>query len=520
MADKISYIVIQIWVIQVYVIITFCGDRADAGAGGGLCGSHLPSVSRASMMISMRPYLYELGVSRLRDIPLERFDELRARGIDVIYLLGAWQLGTVGPQLDKAQRESFRSILPDVTDDDIIGSPFAVYEYTCNPGHGNDTDILWLRDRLHERNLALWLDFVPNHSALDSPWVSNNIDFYVRAPKDQSPPYNPRKYYSNGVAYGNCPNSDNPWTDVAQLNYWNPDTRQLMVEKLMHVAALADGIRCDVAYILMNYLFEQAWGKELSSWGYSKPADEFWPVAIQKVKSKYPNVKFMAEVYDGHEQEMQDQGFDYTYDKSVLDLLRAANRDGIRSFVKDKSASYLLHSAHFIENHDEDRAVATLGSWQKADAAALVSFTIPGLRFHWHGQWKGLKYKLDVHLRRSYNEPAVPEVEEFYRKFTRIMISPAFRDGKWTYVGAFGNDSPRMLAWRWSSGSDKRIVVINFSDQKAAGNVVLSDVQGSGNVVIEEVWSGVKYTRNADDMRTTGLSVVVDAWSAQIFAYP
>eukprot|EP00727_Mastigamoeba_balamuthi_P007128 m51a1_g3035 putative alpha-amylase family protein (507) ;mRNA; r:912582-914496 len=470
--------------------------------------------------ISMRPWLYELGVSRLRDIPLQKFDELRARGVDVIYLLGAWQLGAVGPQRDKAQRENWRSILPDITDDDVIGSPFAVYEYTCNPNHGNDTDILWLRDRLHERNLTLWLDFVPNHSALDSPWVSNNINFYVRAPRDQSPPYDSRKYYDNGVAYGNCPNSDYPWTDVAQLNYWNQDTRQLMVEKLMQIAALADGIRCDMAYLMLNYLFEQSWGQQLASWGYGKPSDEFWSVAIQKVKAKYPAVTFIAEVYDNHEQEMQDQGFDYTYDKGFLDLLRGGNQDYIRGFVKGKSDSYLQHSAHFVENHDEDRAVATLGSWQRADAAALVSYTIPSLRFHWHGQWNGLRNKLDVHLRRSYNEPAVAEADQFYRKLSAILSSPAFRDGKFTYVGAFGNDSWRMLAWRWSLGDDKRMVVINYSDQKAGGSVVLSDVQGSGDVVIEELWSGTQYTRRAEDMRSTGLFVIVDAWSAQIFAYP
>ena len=88
----------------------------------------------------------------------------------------------------------YAQVLPGYTTADIIGSPYAVYQYTCNPELGSDQDILNLKTRVNSLGMKLMLDFVPNHSAVDCPLVTSNPDLYIHAPKGTQPPYNSNMY--------------------------------------------------------------------------------------------------------------------------------------------------------------------------------------------------------------------------------------------------------------------------------------------------------------------------------------
>ena len=365
----------------------------------------------------------------------------------------------------------------------------------------------------------LILDFVPNHSALDSPWVDENIDYYIRAPKGQTPPYDPTKYFTNGIAYGNMQYSS-PWTDVGQLNYWNQDTRKLMINKLKRVASLADGIRCDMAYLMINDYFEGSWKTELTSWGYTKPTTEFWADAIKAVKSSYPSTLFLAEVYGDYYKNLIEQGFDYTYDKELLDRFKSGHLDNIRYWITTMS-QYNSHVCRFLENHDDNRAVSAFGgNYKMTMAAAIGTYTLPGLRFFFQDQWFCYKNKLDVHLRRSYPESKIQDCQIFYEKFFPIFTDPIFKEGEWKYLNVKGDSAWRLMAWSWMGKSgDKRLVALNFSQEYSGGNIVLSDISGSGQVVLKELFSGVEYIRSADEIRDTGLIVLLGSMQAQIFAY-
>ena len=110
----------------------------------------------------------------------------------------------------------------------------------------------------------------------------------------------------------------------------------------------------------------------------------------------------MAEAYNGWEPTLISFGFDFTYDKQgLLDTLLLKNAKTALQYIKN-STSKLFTGTHFIENHDEDRAAFKFGSNQIANAAGLITFTLPGMRFHFMGQWLGRKNKLEIHLRRSY----------------------------------------------------------------------------------------------------------------------
>jgi len=104
--------------------------------------------------------------------------------------------------------------------DDIIGSPYAIVDFTCNPELGTDEDIIELRAKLNAMGLKLMLDFVPNHSAVDSAYTETHPEYYIRAPKGSSAPYDSSKYLPNGISYGGDL-YDGFWKDTAQWNYFN-----------------------------------------------------------------------------------------------------------------------------------------------------------------------------------------------------------------------------------------------------------------------------------------------------------
>jgi len=480
--------------------------------------------------LSTRPWIYYLSqkygkqFQKLSDIPDQEFQQIKEMGFDFVWMMGVWQLGEFGLNYDRTNQQllqEYSQVLPGYTIDDIIGSPYAVTNYTCNYELGSDEDIFNMKTKLNEIGLKLMLDFVPNHSAVDCNWTSSDMDYYILSPKGI--PIDPSKYMSNRIAYGSA-GWGQSWFDTAQFNYWNPQLRKVRMQQIAHVASLSDGIRCDMAYLLVNSLFGSNWAENLQSWGWNEPSTEFWSDAISYVKQLYPSVLFLAEVYDPYMQTLLDQGFDYVYEKDLYDLIYDNNLDNIRSWLSNSGENYISHGAHFIENHDQPRAPSYFGSWEKADAAALLTFTIPGLRFYWMWQFNGYSNQLDIHLRREEPEPAVPQVQQFYPIFLNITNSDVFRYGTWTYLGVSGSNSAwRLIAYRWEYENEKRLCVINYSDTSGSGSIVLSNAQplnGNDTVPVTELLSGVTYYRSASQMRNQGLFVVVNPWFGQIFEYP
>ncbi|KAJ5078319.1 alpha-14-glucan:maltose-1-phosphate maltosyltransferase [Anaeramoeba ignava] len=483
--------------------------------------------------ISTRPWLYSLSqkygrsITKLTEIPDAEFENLANQGIDLVWMMGVWQLGAYGLNYDRTDPDLlnyYSQVLPGYTQDDIIGSPYAVVDYTCNSEIGTDDDLKWLHSKLNSLGMKLMLDFVPNHSAVDCPWTSSNMDYYIRAPKGTEPPYDPSKYLSNGIAYGGDM-YDGSWKDTAQLNYWNMDLKAQRIAQMKHIASLSDGMRCDMAMLILNDIIEQAWGTQLSSWGYSRPSTEFWADAISEVKQSYPNTIFLAEVYWGKEPDLISMGFDYVYDKTLLDNLASYNLANIWGYLQNMPYD-ISHAANFIENHDEPRAVARFGSWQKADAAALVALTLPGMKFSFMGQWDGYHNKLDIHLRRAESESAVADVQSFYSKFIPMISEDVFLKGTYSLITGCDNKN-QLLTWKYyhenQDGTyDKRLCVINFTGSTAYGHVVVSDAygkDGSDNIDITELFTGTVYQRSASQMRSEGLTVIIDPWFAQIFSY-
>src|SRR4029450_2959698 len=288
----------------------------------------------ALYQINTRVWLTELSQklgrpATLDDIPDAELDRLAEGGFDWIWFLSVWQTGLAGQQVSRSNpewRKEFQETLPDLQEADIPGSGFAITSYTVHQALGGDAALVRLRERLCTRGLRLMLDFVPNHTGLDHPWVKDHPEYYiagteadlVRAPQNYA-----RVKRTQGdllLAHGRDPDFDG-CADPLQWDYGNPTAQEAMTAELLKVAGQCDGVRCDMAMLVLPEVFERTWGRR---------APLFWPRATERVRERVPGFCFMAEVYWDLEWTMLQQGFDYAYDKRLYDRLREGHARPVR----------------------------------------------------------------------------------------------------------------------------------------------------------------------------------------------
>jgi hypothetical protein len=215
----------------------------------GDTGVHSPALYE----IFARMWLFDLSRTKgapvtLADVPDEEIDRLAKLGFDYVYLMGVWTLGEVGPKIARELpdlRAEYERALPDLGSGDVLGSPFAVARYEVDPSLGGDAGLARLRERLRARGLGLVLDYVPNHLARDHHWIEERPELFVREPDGK-------------VACGKDPYFP-PWTDTAQLDFRSKETREASIEALIDVASRCDGVRCDMAMLVLSDVFRRTW---------------------------------------------------------------------------------------------------------------------------------------------------------------------------------------------------------------------------------------------------------------------
>ncbi len=476
--------------------------------------------------INTRVWLTELSSSlgrpaSLDDIPDAELDRLAAMGFDWIWLLSVWQTGPEAQQVSRTNlewRHEYEQTLPDLTDADIPGSGFAITGYTVHASLGGNAALARLRERMKKRGLRLMLDFVPNHMGLGHPWVEEHPERFISGSEQDlaSAPHNyTRVKRKNGelvLAYGRDPYFAG-WPDTLQLNYANPDLQEAMIGELLRISEQCDGLRCDMAMLVLPDVFERTWGQR---------APLFWPHVIERVRQHVPGFTFMAEVYWDLEWTLQQQGFDYTYDKRLYDRLRDHHARPVREHFL-AGLEFQNKLARFLENHDEPRAAATFNE-KVHQAAAVLTFLSTGLRFFHQGQFEGRLKRISPHLGRGPTESTNASLQQFYQRLLTILRHQVFRDGQWQLLecvsawdGNWTNDC--FIAFAWQHEGERRIVAVNYASNQSQCLVRLPFGDLAGNSWrLHDEFSGDDYDWEGDDLAGRGLYLAMQPWQAAVFS--
>jgi hypothetical protein len=455
----------------------------------------------------------------LAGVPPEEWDAIRGLGFDAVWLMGVWERSPAGVAIALANEElmdSFRRALPDLRPEDVVGSPYCIRDYAADARLGGPAGLAAARAALAERGLALILDFVPNHVAPDHPWTTAHPEYFVRGDEDDLA-HDPSSFVLIGdsvLARGRDPFFP-AWPDVVQLNAFAGGLRAAAAETLTSIAAQCDGVRCDMAMLMLNEIFERTWSERAGT----RPESDYWPTVIAAVRRSFPDFVFLAEAYWDLEWTLQQQGFDYCYDKRLYDRLAHDGGEQVHGHLTADPA-YQKRLLRFVENHDEPRAASTFPGL-KARAAAVATLTQTGARLVHEGQLEGRAVRLPVFLGRRPHEPADGELRAFYERLLAALSDPVFRSGEWQLgerSGWEGNDSWRnLVAWGWR-GESRRIVVANLGDSPATGHVALpwDELRGQAWQLVDAS-DGATHERSGDEL-CDGLYVSLGPWSWHLFS--
>ena len=479
------------------------------------------------MRIRTHPLIYEINtwpwltaLSRayhrpitLASIPPEVYDTLAAWGFDAIWLMGVWERSQTARDLARRPQtlDEYRPALPDLSPDDVVGSAYAIHRYVVDDYLGGPDALAQCRAELARRGIGVLLDYVPNHVAVDHPWLTTHPDAVIHGDaKDVT--VDPVTFFQGPrgdvVAHGRDPYFP-AWNDTTQINAFSGTARELARSTLEELANQCDGVRCDMAMLLLNRVFAGTWG----AFAGPTPATEFWAELIPAIKAAHPDFLFAAEAYWDTEPELLALGFDYTYDKGLYDVLRAGNLQATRQILQ-RPPELQAHMLHFIENHDEARAAVAFGT-QRSLAAATISLLIPGARLLFEGQLDGWRVKAPVQLGRILAEPTDLLMELFYRALLGEARQAMYHDGHFTPIT---DVNEAILAGVWTLEYDWRLVVVNYADHATHASFALpGDLFQAPVGSVQEVYSTASQQLEVGGQSAVAFDLDLPAFGAQIW---
>ncbi|CAM5257245.1 hypothetical protein SALBM135S_01611 [Streptomyces alboniger] len=476
--------------------------------------------------VNTRVWLRETGLraghpTGLAEVPKDVWDELTPPGIDAVWLMGVWERSPLGRSIaleNPSLRTAFTEAVPDIGEQDIAGSPYCIRRYEADAALGGPEGLAAARAELDRRGVGLLLDYVPNHVAPDSPWVSEHPEYFVRG--DAADVLrDPAGFLDTGravLARGRDPFFP-PWPDVVQLDAFAPALRRATAEVLDGIGRVCDGVRCDMAMLLMNDVFARTWGERVGP----PPAQEFWPEVITAVRARHPGMVFAAEAYWDLEWHLQQQGFDFCYDKRLYNRLLNEGAASVRAHLR-ADTGYQRRLIRFLENHDEPRAALTL-SPDKERAAAVLVATLPGATLWHEGQFTGRRVHLPVFLDRRPDEPADPALRAFHEQLLSRVHGSGMRTGQWHLLDCAGwpdNDSARhLIASCWSGPAGRFLTVVNLSGEQAQARVRLPWTElGEGAWELTDLLLSHRYGRSGAELLGSGLYVDLPPWGAHLLS--
>lgn len=399
-----------------------------------------------------------ITLSEVPDCEIERWRQL---GFTHIWLMGVWQVGD-GPRAIalKHWREKWRQEVPSA-EEDVHGSPYALREYAVDSRLGEPISLLLLKERLAKAGMRLILDFVPNHLGLDSTEPLRYPARFVQASSPVPGTFECKtKFGKRHFAHGRDPYFP-PWSDTIQIDYRVRETQEAMAAVAQMVSMFGHGLRCDMAMLPLPEIFEETW-RQFPAAAPHEAGRNFWRRAIPAIRQLQPHVELIAEVYWDREAQLQEAGFDFTYNKKMTDFIARGQFGELSTFLRQCSPQYLRRSVHFLENHDEPRAAEAL-PLELHKAAALLILGLPGMAMLHDGQLEGRRKFAPIQLSKRAPEPVDPEIAGFYEKLLAMLQRTAVRRGRAEMLVPIGGEAIG-IGWRAKHG-EMDVVIVNLKNE-------------------------------------------------------
>jgi glycosidase len=541
---------------------------------------------------SVNVWLHQLSVrhgrhiSRLDQVPDAELDLIAARGFTALWLIGVWERSAASREIKR------RSGNPEAE-----ASAYSLYDYAIAAELGGEDALLDLRQRAAVRGIRLASDMVPNHTGIFSRWVVEHPDWYVQLDHPPFPSYrftgpdlspDPNLeimiedgYWSRTDAavvfrhfdrrtgrerfiYHGNDGTGLPWNDTAQLNYLLPEVRQAVTGTILHVASLFPIIRFDAAMTLTRRHYRRLWfpppgtgGDIPSRAGHGLPAEEFdrrmpaefWREVVDRAAAEAPDTLLLAEAFwllEGYF--VRTLGMHRVYNSAFMNMLKREQNAEYRhslAEVLDFDPEVLKRFVNFMNNPDEDTAIAQFGSGDKYFGTAVLLATLPGLPMVGHGQIEGFTEKYGMEYKRAYKDEtedvhlvARHEREIFPLFRRRRLFADAGHFVLYDLVRADGRADGNVFAYSNRHHAEGGLVVFNNVWGETSGRIHRSvprhPADGSawtttladelrifpgehGYVRFRDEAGGLEYLRPAQELVDRGLSVALGAFRYHVF---
>jgi len=540
-------------------------------------------------------WLHQLSVAYGRDIrtldaiPDEELDSLAMRGFNGLWLIGLWERSQASAEIKRR-----------CGNPEAAASAYSLFDYEIAGELGGWTALERLREKCSWRGIRLAADMVPNHTGIDSAWVRDRPELFMRRSDCPYPGYSfngpdlsgdgrvgiwledhywdrtdaavvfkrlDRKSGAVDYIYHGNDGTGLPWSDTAQIDFLNPAAREAVKERILHVARNFPIIRFDAAMVLAKKHFRRLWYPEPGSGGdvpsrseralpqedfdRAMPA-EFWREVVDLCAKEAPDTLLLAEAFwmmEGYF--VRSLGMHRVYNSAFMNMLKneenAKYRETIRN-TQEFDKDILKRFVNFMNNPDEDTAVAQFGKGDKYFGVCTMMATMPGLPMFGHGQIEGFTEKYGMEYRRAYRDESPDQglVERHEREIFPLLKRRRLFSGVeqfllYDVIQDDGSVNENVFAWSNGSGADHALVVYNNAYARAYGHIRIScpyaEKTGGGKrtvrrslaealglhaepgcfLVMREERSGLWFIRRSRDIAERGLALALDGYQSQVF---
>lgn len=533
---------------------------------------------------------YGQDLRRLDQIPDAELDQLGRWGFTGLWLIGLWERSRASQRIKQMMGNP-----------DAVASAYSLYDYQIATDLGGYDAYKNLRDRAWRRGIRLASDMVPNHVGIDGKWVIEHPDWFVQLPYSPFPSYTfngpnlsdvpgvgiyledhyynrtdaavvfQRRNFDTGevryIYHGNDGTSM-PWNDTAQLNYLNPEVREAVIQTILHVARMFPIIRFDAAMTLAKRHYQRLWYPEPGSGGdiasraeYGLTKDqfnaafpqEFWREVVDRVQAEVPDTLLLAEAFwlmEGYF--VRTLGMHRVYNSAFMNMLKMEDNAKYRSVIKNTvefDPEILKRYVNFMNNPDEDTAVAQFGKDDKYFGVCTLLATMPGLPMFGHGQVEGFTEKYGMEYRRAYYDEKPDEWlvrrherEIFPLVHKRYLFAEVANFRLYDFYTPDGTVNEDVFAYSNRSGEERGLVVYHNKWAEARGWIRTSAAyavkepdgskrleqqdlasglglpnDGNAYVIFRDVASNLEYIRNCQQLHNEGMYIELGAFKYHVF---